>query len=162
METLETLFRYNWQARKDWFDWCKTVPSEELLKRRVGGVGSILKTLFHIVDVEYSWLSALQGNPDFEEPFESYQSLELVITLSEKFHSEVEAFVIRWSPDMEQQILTVPYKDGQMRSYRFGEIMRHVIAHEIHHIGQISVWSREIGREPVTANLIRRGLYEGM
>lgn len=36
--------------------------------------------------------------------------------------------------------------------------MRHVIAHEIHHVGQLSVWAREMGRQPVTANLIGRGL----
>lgn len=36
--------------------------------------------------------------------------------------------------------------------------MRHVIVHEIHHIGQISVWVRELGYEPVSANLIGRGL----
>ncbi|WP_243840759.1 DinB family protein [Paenisporosarcina antarctica] len=24
--------------------------------------------------------------------------------------------------------------------------MRHVIAHEIHHVGQMSVWAREIGK----------------
>ncbi|MHB1630483.1 MAG: DinB family protein [Bacilli bacterium] len=36
------------------------------------------------------------------------------------------------------------------------EILRHVIAHEIHRIGQLSVCAREIGREPVSANLICR------
>ncbi|WP_276575678.1 DinB family protein, partial [Bacillus cereus group sp. BfR-BA-01524] len=30
-----------------------------------------------------------------------------------------------------------------------GEIIRHVIVHEIHHIGQLSIWAREIGKEPV-------------
>ncbi len=32
--------------------------------------------------------------------------------------------------------------------------MRHLIAHEIHHIGQLSIWSREMGIEPVSASLI--------
>lgn len=55
------LFRYNWQVRQDWFKLCEQLTEEELLRKRVGGVGSILKTLFHIVDVEYSWINALQG-----------------------------------------------------------------------------------------------------
>jgi uncharacterized damage-inducible protein DinB len=38
--------------------------------------------------------------------------------------------------------------------YTIGEVLRHIIAHEIHHIGQLSVWSRELGLQPVTANLI--------
>lgn len=55
-----TLFRYNWQVRDDWFKWCEQLSEGELLRKRVGGVGSILETLFHIVDVEYSWINALQ------------------------------------------------------------------------------------------------------
>ena len=73
---MQKLFEYNWQVREDWFTWCETVPEEELLKKRVGGVGSILYTLFHIVDVEYSWICGLQGKPEPEEPpFESFASL---------------------------------------------------------------------------------------
>ncbi|GAA0596805.1 hypothetical protein GCM10009001_11160 [Virgibacillus siamensis] len=47
------LFEYNWQVRDDWFTWCEALPEEELLKKRIGGIGSIMYTLFHIVDVEY-------------------------------------------------------------------------------------------------------------
>lgn len=36
--------------------------------------------------------------------------------------------------------------------------LRHVIVHEIYHIGQISVWTRELNIQPVSANLIGRGL----
>jgi uncharacterized damage-inducible protein DinB len=38
--------------------------------------------------------------------------------------------------------------------------MRHVIAHQIHHIGQLSIWSRELGKPPVSANVIGKGLIE--
>ena len=41
----------------------------------VGGVGSILETLFHIVDVEYGWISALQKE-DNEPQFQDYQSIQ--------------------------------------------------------------------------------------
>ncbi|HDR5875335.1 TPA: damage-inducible protein DinB, partial [Bacillus anthracis] len=30
--------------------------------------------------------------------------------------------------------------------------------HEIHHIGQLSIWARELNLRPVSANLIGRGL----
>lgn len=53
------LFQYNWQVRDDWFTLCEGIPDEELLKKRVGGFGSILHTLFHIVDVEYMWILGL-------------------------------------------------------------------------------------------------------
>lgn len=32
------LFEYNWQVRKDWFDWCDSVTEKELLKQRIGEV----------------------------------------------------------------------------------------------------------------------------
>ncbi|MCF6409818.1 DinB family protein [Pseudalkalibacillus salsuginis] len=155
------LFEYNWQVRDDWFTWCETVPEEELLIKRIGGVGSILYTLFHIVDVEYSWICGLQGKPEPQEPpFKAYASLSKVRDLLTQYHREVESFVKSWTDEMEGLKLTETDSNGIAYTFRYGEIMRHVIAHEIHHIGQLSVWSREIGREPITTNLINRGLFE--
>lgn len=153
------LFEYNWQVRQDWFNWCQEVSQEELMKKRTGGIGGILHTLFHIVDVEYSWLCVLQGKPEFTEPFESYASLQQVMELSERFHEEVRSFVMSWTDEMEMKVLTDISPKGEPVTFKHGEIMRHVIAHEIHHVGQLSVWSREAGKAPVTANLIRRGLF---
>ena len=155
---MNTLFRYNWQVREDWFSWCEQVPIEELLKKRIGGIGGILHTLFHIVDVEWSWIRLLDGKKDFEEPFERYQSLENVRQLSAKFHPEVSSFLQNWTEEQQHQILELPRKDGGTNRFTHGEILRHVIAHEIHHIGQLSVWSRELSLQPVTANLAGRGL----
>ncbi|HEX7064092.1 MAG TPA: DinB family protein [Bacillales bacterium] len=155
------LFQYNWQVREDWFAWCEDVPQEELLKKRVGGPGSILYTLFHIVDVEYSWICGLQGKPEPEEPpFEDFSTLQKVRDLSKQYYSEVEPFVASWTSDMENLKLMDTNSKGETISFKYGEIMRHVIAHEIHHIGQLSIWAREIGKEPVTANFIGRGLFE--
>jgi Uncharacterized protein conserved in bacteria len=157
---MKKLFEYNWQVRQDWFQWCRQVSEEELLLKRTGGIGGILHTLFHIVDVEYSWLCALQGKPDFTEPFEAYASLQQVMELSERFHEEIYSFVSSWTEDMEMKVLAETSPQGEPVSFKYGEIMRHVIAHEIHHVGQLSVWSREVGQVPVTANFIRRGLFE--
>lgn len=42
--------------------------------------------------------------------------------------------------------------------FTYAEVIRHVIAHEVHHVGQLSVWVRESGLKPVSANFIGRGL----
>lgn len=152
---MKLLFRYNWQVREEWFEWCKQIPTEELLRQRVGGVGSILYTLFHIVDVEYSWIRALQEKEVFDPPFEEYQSVEKVKRLSDMYRGEIISFLNGWSTDFENQILSVPWSN---ETYTYGEVLRHIIAHEIHHIGQLSVWARELERQPVSANLIGRGL----
>jgi uncharacterized damage-inducible protein DinB len=154
---MQMLFRYNWQVREDWYRWCEDVPEDELLKVRVGGVGGILHTLFHIVDVEWSWIRAIQGKSDFQENFLAYNSLAKVRELDAAFRPEVEAFVRSWDTSLDNRLFKDPQSDS-VTTETWGEIVRHVIAHEIHHVGQISVWAREVGRKPISANLIRRGL----
>jgi uncharacterized damage-inducible protein DinB len=106
--------------------------------------------------VEYSWLRLLNGVLE-EEDFEiiQYDTLAKVRQLSADVHPFVESFITSWHEDMEQQEVYVPWWN---ESFTKGAILRHVIAHEIHHIGQLSVWAREIDVKPVTANLLGRGL----
>lgn len=152
------MFRYNWVVRDDWFKWCEDIPEEELLRKRTGGVGGILHTLFHIIDVEWSWIRVLQGKPDFQENFEDYKSLEQVRMLQSTFRQEVEDFVYAWDESKENRVLYDPQPDGSVATDTWGEVVRHIIAHEIHHMGQLSIWAREVGKQPVSANVIGRGL----
>ncbi|MDR2993831.1 MAG: DinB family protein, partial [Bacillus cereus] len=131
------------------------LSEEDLLCERVGGVGSILETLFHIVDVEYSWISALQGEEDRELQFKDYQSIQKVKALSNLYKRELEGFLQSWSSSLECKILEASWTD---KTYTYGEVLRHVIVHEIHHIGQLSIYARELSLPPVSANLIGRGL----
>lgn len=145
-------------VREEWYQWCEELSEEELLQARTGGVGSILQTLFHIIDVEWSWIRLLQGKPDFEESFDDHKSLHLVRKLDSEFRTEVENFVNNWDDSMENQLFYDTLPNGSTVTDTWGEVMRHVIAHEIHHIGQLSIWAREVGKKPVSANFIGRGL----
>lgn len=147
------LFEYNWQVRNDWFEWCKQMSNEELFLQREGGVGSFLRTLFHIVDVEQAWIRGLQGRPEFHYHYDEYASLYAIRDLSHSCRPEVEQFVRNWSKDLEKCMLD---------EFTYGEVIRHIIAHEIHHVGQMSVWARSLGHKPVSANLIGRGLAKGL
>ncbi|HSJ38616.1 MAG TPA: DinB family protein [Planococcus sp. (in: firmicutes)] len=155
---MKMLFQYNWMVREEWYQWCEGIPEEELLKKRTGGVGSILETLFHIADVEWSWIRVLQGKEDFKGSFDDYRSLDKVRELDARFRPEVEQFVVDWDESMDHNTLHSTAKDGTEFTDGWGEVMRHTIAHEIHHIGQLSVWARELGKEPVPADLLGRGL----
>jgi uncharacterized damage-inducible protein DinB len=117
-----------------------------------------LHTLFHIVDVEWSWIRLLQGKTDFQESFDGYRSLNQVRKLDAELHLEVENFVNNWDASMENQLFNDTLLDGRIVTDTWGEVMRHAIAHEIHHIGQLSIWARELGKKPVSANLIGWGL----
>jgi uncharacterized damage-inducible protein DinB len=148
-------FQYNWQVRDKWFEWCKELSDEELLSKRIGGVGNTLHTLLHIIDVEYSWIRAIQNKEDYVINFDEYTTLEKVKKLSDQCRKEIEEYLQTWSTEFENETTEVPWSGEQFTK---GEIVRHVIAHEIHHIGQMSVWARALDRTPVSASLIDRGL----
>lgn len=152
---MKQLFYYNWQVREDWFNWCEQLTTEQLLEKRTGGFGNILHTLLHIVVVEYDWINDLNGGKEYEFNLEDYHSINDVIKLHNDWHLEVEKFVTEWKEEMGSQILELD--DG--RSFTYGEVVNHIIVHEVHHIGQLSVWARELGATPVSANLIGRGLF---
>jgi len=145
-------------VREEWYRWCEELSEEELLQKRTGGMGSILQTLFHIVDVEWSWIRLMQNKTDYQESFDEYKSLDKVRKLDAEFHLEVESFVNNWDTSMENRLFYDTLPDGKVVTDTWGEIMRHIIAHEIHHIGQLSIWAREIGKKTVSANFIGRGL----
>ncbi|MFD0673006.1 DinB family protein [Cohnella sp. GCM10027633] len=154
------LFEYNWQVREDWFDWCEGVSDEELMKRRTGGIGYILPTLYHIVAVEYGWIcGGIQEKAIVVPPFEEVASFRRIREWSAACHAELAPFVRAWNDSLEDRIMIDITDEGEREPHTYGEVMRHVIAHEIHHVGQLSVWSREIGLKPVTADLIGRGLF---
>ncbi|AZU61937.1 DinB family protein [Neobacillus mesonae] len=155
---MQTFFQYNWMVREEWYRWCEELSEEELLQTRTGGVGCILHTLFHIVDVEWSWIRLIQGKPDFVGSFDDYKSLNQVRKLDSEFRSEVENFVSNWDDGMENRLFYDTLPDGRIVTDTWGEVIRHVIAHEIHHIGQLSIWAREVGKKPISANFIGRGL----
>ncbi|WP_151736803.1 DinB family protein [Paenibacillus tengchongensis] len=151
------LFEYNWQVRKEWLDWCETVSREELLKRRTGGIGYLLPTLYHIVAVEYGWIcGGIQEHAIDIPEFGDVASVQQIRDLSERCHAELAPFLYNWNDSLEERIMIDITDEGEEEPHTYGEVLRHLIAHEIHHIGQLSVWAREIGKEPVSANLVGR------
>lgn len=146
-------FEYNWQVRDEWFNWCEQLASEDLIKDRIGGVGSILYTLFHIIDVEYSWIRAIEGKDDVVVEFNEYNTLEKVKSLSDTFRNDIVKFIQTYSDESNAELVFVPWDED---SYTRSEILHHIVAHEIHHVGQLSVWARELGLSPVSANFIGR------
>jgi uncharacterized damage-inducible protein DinB len=143
-------------VRDEWFELFKQIPSDELLRKRNSGIGGILFTIFHIIDVEYSWIRGMQSKPDIQVQYDNYKSLQQVRELSDSCRNEIQRFLQTWTNDCEKETVTVPWSEGH---YSKGEILRHVIAHEIHHMGQLSIWVRDLGLEPVSANVIGKGLF---
>lgn len=155
---MKHLFEYNWQVRNEWFELLKEVSTEELNEPRIGGLKNISATLFHIIVVEYYWICGLSNQPFEELNFEDHPDLNSIIELTEKLYPTISDFILDWTDKMENQVYDADLGNGRKGSFTFGEVMRHVLIHEIHHIGQLSIWARELGLEPVSANFIHRGL----
>ncbi len=120
----------------------RTADLGRTVKNEVGGVGSILYTLFHIIDVEYSWVRGIQGKGDLVIHFENYKTPEKLKSLSDEFRKDINDFLETNLDDLKGKVVTVPWDD---EAYTADEIVHHIVAHEIHHIGQLSIWSRELG-----------------
>ncbi|MFD0590233.1 DinB family protein [Paenibacillus sp. GCM10027627] len=103
------LFQYNWMVRNEWFELCKQMPAEQLLRKRTGRAGNIHYTFFHIADVEYSWIRGIQGKPDIPVPFEHYNTLEQVKKLSDAWIREIQGFLDTWSNELENDPVSVSW-----------------------------------------------------
>ncbi|CUB24884.1 DinB family protein [Bacillus amyloliquefaciens] len=134
---MKKLFQYNWTVRDEWFMICEKLSREELTKTRTGGMESILRTLFHIIDAEISWARAILGKDDVLPAEPDYTSIQDLRMLSEQYREDVIYAVSGKGTDLVKT-------DWMDQTF------------EIHHMGQLSVWAREIGIEPVSANVISR------
>ncbi|WP_171910665.1 DinB family protein [Rossellomorea aquimaris] len=42
--------------------------------------------------------------------------------------------------------MSVTIRNGNTYDFPLKKVLFHIVTHEVHHIGQLSVWSRETGR----------------
>ncbi|PYZ97678.1 hypothetical protein CR205_03535 [Alteribacter lacisalsi] len=151
--TLIDLFMYNWQVREDWFRWCEQLPPEELTKHRNGGMNSILHNLFHVISCEELWVCLMQNKPVPARQMREVKTLVEVKTYSEEIKAKTKVFMSSFEPG---RTLERTRRNGETISLSHGKVVRHIITHEVHHIGQISVWARDMGLKPVSTDLVFR------
>ena len=151
-----SLFLYNWQVREDWLNWCQTISEEEFHKERIGGMKSIRETLIHIVDCELIWLNSLVEIPIIFENRTAINALSEICTYSDFVKSHTESFIEQLPSQYENNIIEVKRRDGTILHFTQKKILAHMMTHEIHHIGQLSIWARELGLKPISSDLIIR------
>ncbi|MCA1062588.1 DinB family protein [Rossellomorea sp. AcN35-11] len=153
---MQELFSYNWKIRQDWFEWCTEVDQDELIRERSGGMGSILKNLFHVADCEQIWINQLQGKPVMRNDIHRISSLDEVISFSELTRKQTESFLSLWTPAYEKKEYNMTTRSGKAYNFSYKKILLHVVTHEVHHIGQLSVWARETEKKPISSDFIFR------
>jgi uncharacterized damage-inducible protein DinB len=151
---INNLFSYNWQVRDEWFEWCRTVQKGELMKERTGGMGSILHNLLHVINCEMIWISQMNGTPVSKKDFNLSTSLEEVIMFSNATIKTTQQFLNTKEADLNEKILSVTTGKGVTYDFPYHKVLMHIVTHEVHHMGQLSVWAREIAKKPVLSDLI--------
>ena len=147
---MQTFFCYNWTVRKQWYEWCENLPEEELTRQRTGGAGSILQTLYLIIEMEWKWIRIIQGKSHFRRNFSKYNTLEKVKELDSRCRLEVAVFIEGWEDSMENRFLEIdPALKGNADVNTWGQVMRYVIAHQFEHVNQLSLWANELGMDPI-------------
>ena len=151
-----SLFQYNWQVREDWFNWCQSIGEEEFHKERIGGMKSIRETFIHIVDCELIWLNSMVEEKIMYENRDIIRKLSDIRAYSTFVKSHTEKFIEQLPSDYENRIIEVKRRNGDVIQFTQKKILAHMITHEIHHIGQLSIWARELNLKPVSSDLIFR------
>ena len=100
-------------------------------------------------------IRGIQGKEDVAFQFVNYNTLEKVKSLSAKSRNEIAEFLATNLGSLKEKLVSVSWDED---TYTVDEILHHIITHEIHHMGQLSVWARELGLSPVPANFIGREL----
>ena len=155
---MKYLFEYNWKVRDEWLNYLVQVPKKELIKKRIGGLESIQETLFHIVKVEHNWIRDLKNESISSLTYDAKTyNLDTLKRISDEFRQEVKGYIDNWDGSKEFKSFHLSVGKNEIRC-TYGEALRHIIAHEIHHIGQLSIWLRELGLPPISSNLIHKNI----
>ena len=152
------LFHYNWQVRDEWFVWCKEIEEAEWTKERIGGMKSFKETLLHIIDAELTWANYARDTKVIYNNRESLKMLEDIRGYSEFVKIHTKELLDQLPNDPAQHQVKITTRNGKVVSFSLTKILQHIVTHEIHHIGQLSVWARELGKQPVNCDLIIRTL----
>lgn len=154
-----SLFDYNWQVREDWFKWCQSLPTEEFHKERIGGMKSIRETLIHIIDCELLWLNSMSERKIVYEKRNTISELNDIKEYSDFVKSQTQLFIRHLPVEYENHAVEIKRKNGTILNFTQEKILLHMITHEVHHVGQLSIWSRELGLKPISSDLIARDFY---
>jgi len=145
-------------VREEWFKWCEEITYEELVKQRVGGMGSILHTLFHVIYCEQLWINQICGNPKNEQSIESIKNLQDIQEYSSIIKNSTSNYLNEYLKEKTEGSLFIILQNGETKEFPHKKILYHIITHEVHHIGQLSIWARELGKVPINSDLLIREL----
>jgi len=147
------LFDHNLTCRESLLDTLEQVNTEDFVKDRGVGKGSMRNILVHLVNTEKSWISFLdsRGSTDIEP--ESLDNVQSIRDIWSGVHEETREFMDRLGEDQLLHVKSVKW-DNQTVSFTVGKVLMHVATHETHHRGVLTALIRQQGIDPPGFDMI--------
>lgn len=155
IERIAELYRYNQWANARARGAAAALGAEQLTRDLKNSFPSVLDTLVHIYDAEWTWLQRWKGVAPGElppgAPFATLAALEARWT---EMELEQAQFLERLTGDMLGRTLSYTNRRGQPRSYPLWQPILRVVNHSTYHRGQITTMLRQLGAKPVSTDLV--------
>ncbi len=144
---LKQLFGHWEIVRQGLVEVVEKFTEEDLDKRPFPESWSVREIIYHIANTEAGWIHyAAQGElTAWPDPYTAaaYPHIADILALLKTIHTQTEV----WLATLGLQDLSrvVSFGDGQIFTLQW--IIWHVIEHEIHHRGELSLFLGQLGRE---------------
>lgn len=140
------LFAHWDQVRKDLVKTIQQFSEEELKWVPFEGSWAVGQIMLHIADCEDNWLHGVvrgEFEPWIFYPLADYPTRKAILEVLERAHQRTNAFLDGLATSDLGRVYTIP--DGAQFSLYW--ILWHVLEHEIHHRGELSLILGLLGRE---------------
>ncbi len=144
---LEEIFAHWKLVRKGLLATMDNFHETELQFTPYEGAWSVGEILLHIANAEQGWFR-YSVTREFDawpsgHTLENYPSFEAIKALLTEVHEWTETFISELSPEDYQRMIELPWDEEIHLSW----IIWHVLEHEIHHRGELSLILGLLGRE---------------
>lgn len=144
---LNDLFAHWALVRRGLIEVIHKFDEAELDKRPFADSWSVREIIYHIANTEAGWIhyAARRELPAWPAPYTAaeYPTIPHIVGLLDSIHSQTEAWLSTLAlPDLSS---VVSFGDGEIFTVQW--IIWHVIEHEIHHRGELSLFLGQLGRE---------------
>ena len=149
VESLKSLFEYNYWANRKLFEVMAQLTSEQLIQNISGSYGSIRNTMVHILSAESGWLERCGGpkrgpqlNPN------DFPTLDSIIQAWTTLEMDEKRVLSQLNNQHLVQNIEFSLNHTETYSLRLGELLQHAAIHGVHHRGQIALLLRLLGYIP--------------
>jgi uncharacterized damage-inducible protein DinB len=140
------IFSHWGQVRSDLYDTIDMFDETELTYQPFEGCWPIGQIMLHIADCEDNWLHGVvrhEYQPWISYNLTDYPSKSDIKEILERAHMKT----VELLEDLDEDDLDMKYKTPEGQNFRLRWIIWHVLEHEIHHRGELSLALGLLGRK---------------